>query len=124
MGWLRVMRPGSVIGEQQGFLCRVQRIREAQAAKRRTGLASAAFSSSCSSSGRLGGLTDRGGPSAAQISLALSKALRRAASDSALEDPPPSAAAAAAAQVSDALGRQSAARARAARGLETRTHSV
>ena len=28
MGWLRLMRPGSVIGEQQGFLCTVQRIRE------------------------------------------------------------------------------------------------
>jgi hypothetical protein len=28
MGWLRLMRPGSVIGEQQDFLCTVQRIRE------------------------------------------------------------------------------------------------
>ena len=53
MGWLRVMRPGSVIGAQQGFLCRVQRIRDAQAAARRAGMASAAFSSS--SPGRLGG---------------------------------------------------------------------
>ena len=32
MGWLRLMRPGSVIGEQQGFLCTVQRIREEMAA--------------------------------------------------------------------------------------------
>jgi hypothetical protein len=32
MGWLRIMRPGSVIGEQQAFLCTVQRIREARAA--------------------------------------------------------------------------------------------
>ena len=39
MGWLRVMRPGSVIGRQQHFLCLVQRIRDAQAAARRTGLA-------------------------------------------------------------------------------------
>jgi hypothetical protein len=25
MGWLRVMRPGSVIGEQQHYLCEVER---------------------------------------------------------------------------------------------------
>ena len=35
MGWLRLMRPGSVIGEQQRFLCTVQRIREDTAATRR-----------------------------------------------------------------------------------------
>jgi cell division cycle 14 len=35
MGWLRLMRPGSVIGEQQRFLCTVQRIREEKAAARR-----------------------------------------------------------------------------------------
>ncbi len=34
MGWLRLMRPGSVIGEQQDFLCTVQRIHEAKAAAR------------------------------------------------------------------------------------------
>ncbi len=38
MGWLRLMRPGSVIGEQQGFLCTVQRIREEKAAARRVAL--------------------------------------------------------------------------------------
>jgi hypothetical protein len=38
MGWLRLMRPGSVIGEQQGFLCTVQRIREEKAAARRIAL--------------------------------------------------------------------------------------
>jgi cell division cycle 14 len=32
MGWLRLMRPGSVRGEQQGSLCTVQRIREEKAA--------------------------------------------------------------------------------------------
>ena len=42
IGWLRVVRPGSVIGPLQGFLCRVQRMREAQAAARRTGLPSPA----------------------------------------------------------------------------------
>ena len=35
MGWLRIMRPGSVIGEQQHFLCTVQRLRERPAAARR-----------------------------------------------------------------------------------------
>ncbi len=38
IGWLRLMRPGSVIGEQQGFLCSVQRIREENAAARRIAL--------------------------------------------------------------------------------------
>jgi cell division cycle 14 len=38
MGWLRLMRPGSVIGEQQDFLCTVQRIREEKAAARRAAL--------------------------------------------------------------------------------------
>jgi cell division cycle 14 len=38
MGWLRLLRPGSVIGEQQGFLCTVQRIREEKAAARRSAL--------------------------------------------------------------------------------------
>jgi cell division cycle 14 len=30
MGWLRIVRPGSVIGEQQEFLCRMQAAREAE----------------------------------------------------------------------------------------------
>ena len=38
MGWLRLMRPGSVIGEQQAFLCTVQRLREEKAAARRVAL--------------------------------------------------------------------------------------
>ena len=47
MGWLRLMRPGSVIGEQQGFLCTVQRIREEKAAApRRTALLVPSWSSS------------------------------------------------------------------------------
>ena len=40
MGWLRIMRPGSVIGEQQHFLCTVQRLRERPAAARRAMLTS------------------------------------------------------------------------------------
>ena len=32
MGWLRIMRPGSVVGEQQRFLCRVESIRQDRAA--------------------------------------------------------------------------------------------
>ena len=82
MGWLRVMRPGSVIGAQQGFLCRVQRIREAQAAARRTGLPA----------------PTRSGPTPA-ASVRGGEALA-----------PAPAAPAAAAQVSAALDRQSAAR--------------
>ena len=35
MGWLRVMRPGSVIGDQQRFLCTVERIRDQRSAARR-----------------------------------------------------------------------------------------
>jgi len=114
MGWLRVMRPGSVIGAQQGFLCRVQRIREAQAAARRAGMASAAFSSS--SPGRLGG-------PAAAAQPAPAEPLGRVARGSALAA---KSAAAAAAQVSAALDRQGAARMRAglARGREARDHSV
>ena len=81
MGWLRVMRPGSVIGAQQGFLCRVQRIREAQAAARRAGQPASA----------------RRGPSpAAPVRSGVAAAAAAAAT--------------AAAQVSAALDRQSAAR--------------
>jgi hypothetical protein len=117
MGWLRVMRPGSVIGAQQGFLCRVQRIRDAQAAARRAGMASAAFSSS--SPGRLGG-------PAAAAQPAPAEPLGRVARGSALAAKSSSSAAAAAAQVSAALDRQGAARMRAglARGREARDHSV
>jgi hypothetical protein len=110
MGWLRVMRPGSVIGAQQGFLCRVQRIRDAQAAARRAGMASAAFSSS--SPGRLGGPAAAAQPAPAEP---LSRVARGSSS-----------AAAAAAHVSGALDRQGAARMRAglARDREARDHSV
>ena len=34
MGWLRIMRPGSVIGEQQHYLCHVERLRLDPAAGR------------------------------------------------------------------------------------------
>jgi cell division cycle 14 len=98
MGWLRVMRPGSVIGAQQGFLCRVQGIREAQAAARRAGLFSAAFSSS--SPGRLGSSPTRGFLPSSAPSLE--------ASDSALLRSPTSEAAAA--QVSAGMDQRSAAR--------------
>jgi cell division cycle 14 len=46
MGWLRLMLPGSVIGEQQRFLCAVQRIREARAAAERGALPSGRSQSS------------------------------------------------------------------------------
>ena len=97
MGWLRVMRPGSVIGQQQGFLCRVQRIREERDAARRAGLALPRAVSSPSAYGAAG-------------------------PDGPRMQPPPlvaggrsSSAAAAAEQVSSALDRQSAARMRAGR---------
>ena len=102
MGWLRVMRPGSVIGQQQGFLCRVQRIREERAAAERAGLALPRAASSPSACGAPG-------------------------PDGPRMRPPPlvaggrssSTAATAAGQVSSALDRQSAARIRAGRaGLQ------
>ncbi len=100
MGWLRVMRPGSVIGQQQGFLCRVQRIREERDAAQRAGPALPRAASTPSAYG-VSGLGRPDGPR-----------MR----------PPPlvaggrsSSAAAAAGQVSSALDRQSAARMRAGR---------
>ena len=109
MGWLRVMRPGSVIGTQQGFLCRVQRIREAHAAARRAGLVSGAFSSS--SPGRLGSAPARDErPTRSAGDATPAFAFSRVASDSALIPSPTSAAAAA--QVSAAMERRSAARMR------------
>jgi hypothetical protein len=101
MGWLRLMRPGSVIGRQQHFLCRVQRIREEQAAARSAGQALPRAASSPS----LRGASLRDEPAAVgawQAPIA--------------HDPSQAAAAAAAAgQVSSALDRQGAARMRAGR---------
>jgi cell division cycle 14 len=87
MGWLRLVRPGSVIGAQQTFLCRVQSIREAHAAARRAGRPVPAL------------------PPAAALGVGGGSARLAAAA----------AAAAAAAQVSEALDRRAAARMRAGR---------
>ena len=80
MGWLRVMRPGSVIGQQQGFLCRVQRIHEERAAARRAGLALPRAASSPSAYGAMrppplvaGGRSSSAAAAAGQVSSALDR---------------------------------------------------
>jgi cell division cycle 14 len=116
MGWLRLMRPGSVIGEQQGFLCTVQRIREANAAARRMGLL---VGLSRSSSDLLGpARRDRAASTAAEMRRVSSGPASpwAAAADAAATLAREEAARVAAAQVARALDGQSAARMRATRG--------
>lgn len=43
LGWLRIVRPGSVIGEQQEFLCRVEQQMAASAVPKSTGIKWAAW---------------------------------------------------------------------------------
>ena len=115
MGWLRLMRPGSVIGEQQGFLCTVQRIREEKAAARRAAL----FSGQSQSSPDLLGLAarDRVAPASAEPRRLTSGPVSpwAAAADAALAETAAreQAARVAAGQVTGALDRRSAARMRA-----------
>jgi cell division cycle 14 len=106
MGWLRLLRPGSVIGEQQRFLCTVERIRDERAAARRR----AALSVSAPDVMSLAADSDhdRRRAAAARLDPAAAAAPRRVSSDAA-------AAQVAAAQVAAALDRQSAARIRAGR---------
>jgi cell division cycle 14 len=115
MGWLRLMRPGSVIGEQQGFLCSVQRIREEKAAARRGAL----LSGRSRSSPDLLGLAarDDAAPAAAELRRAasgraspLAEAADAAAAETAARE---QAARVAAGQVAEAVDRRSAARVRA-----------
>ena len=94
MGWLRIMRPGSVIGEQQHFLCRVERFRQQRAAVRG---AMASGSSSLATLTRVGPAESQAvadGPRASDAAPGL----------------PPTAAQQRAAQLSGALEAQSAAR--------------
>ncbi len=66
MGWLRLMRPGSVIGRQQSFLCDVQRIHEDRTvAKRRAALLASASRSAPNLRDLLPGGCAAPGPSAA-----------------------------------------------------------
>ena len=115
MGWLRLMRPGSVIGEQQGFLCTVQRIREEKAEARRVAL----LAGQAQSSRYLPGLGER--PWAASAGAELRRvssspaspwaaAADAAAAETAARE---QAALLAAGQVAGSLDRQSAARMRA-----------
>ena len=53
MGWLRVMRPGSVIGEQQHYLCEVERLLSAARRSRETSARGAALRRSSSLPDRL-----------------------------------------------------------------------
>jgi cell division cycle 14 len=118
MGWLRLMRPGSVIGEQQRFLCAVQRIREARAAAGRGALPSGRSQSSPD----LRGLAARhdAAPAAAELrrvaggraSPSAAAAAGGAAAEAAARE---RAARVAAEQVAEAVDRRGAARMRAGR---------
>ena len=112
MGWLRVMRPGSVIGPQQGFLCRVQRIREEHAAARRAGSALPRAASS-SPSTRGSSVRDSDGPSGSAFRVSPPSQYSESAPPPAGLPSPTSAVAAG--QVASALDRQGAARMRAGR---------
>ena len=118
MGWLRLMRPGSVIGEQQRFLCAVQRIREARAAAGHGALPSGRSQSSPD----LRGLAARhdAAPAAAELrrvaggraSPSAAAAAGGAAAEAAARE---RAARVAAEQVAEAVDRRGAARMRAGR---------
>ena len=86
MGWLRIMRPGSVIGSQQRFLCALEEgIRHRRAAGRRAGLSA---SRSAPDLLRLIGAGDEPGPVeplAARAAAAASAAAAAAAAELARE---------------------------------------
>ena len=111
MGWLRLMRPGSVIGEQQGFLCTVQRIREEQAAARRVAL----LVGQSRSSSDLRGLAARHRPAPTAAGLTASPWAAAVDAAVAARAAREQAAQAAAGQLSGALDQQGAARMRVGR---------
>ena len=118
MGWLRLMRPGSVIGEQQGFLCTVQRIHEERKrAARRVALLAGHSQSSPDVLGLAAQDRGRAAPAAADLRRVSSGPASpwAAAADAAAAEAAEleQAAQMAAVQVAGALDRQSAARMRA-----------
>ena len=70
MGWLRVMRPGSVIGEQQHYLCAVEAARRPQAGGRLAGAALRRAESESRGEGR-GGAEVGAAELAAQVAAGL-----------------------------------------------------
>ena len=119
MGWLRLMRLGSVIWEQQGFLCTVQRIREEKAAARRSALLNRLSRSSSDLLGVAARDRDRAAPASGGLRRTSSGPLPWAAAadaSAAARVAREQAALMAAGEVSAALDRQSAARMRARRG--------
>ena len=107
MGWLRLLRPGSVIGTQQRFLCTVERIRDERAASRRAAL-------SVSAPDVMSLAADHDRRRAAAATQGAAGTPRRMSSDAAAAQVAATAQVAAV-QVAAALDRQSAARIRAGR---------